>query len=485
MSLADVSPFTFLPAPLSAVDLRQSLRPSRTPSAQFDADIQEHVPPEELAHRLPFHDHGLPYCPDGSYLQQYDVQDLWSCSCSRVYFDPAEGGFYHVEPKRDGDGEHLAVGPLALVPPIAICQLGDQLVHTSATEFSVTKDEPLLVLSSCLHGICAIQAQEVPREPPVLVTLPWVPTVPASQSTKRKRDSEQRVESTVAALPPSAKRRRRTRADTKQTASSTSCMSSSSSAPSPSSSFPSLPSSVPSPPSSVPSPPSSVPSPPSSVPSPPSSFPSPPRSIPSPPSSVPSTSSSASSSSSSTPSSSLSTPSSEPESSGPSPSSSAAPTLASSYSATPPFKPFNCDFAGCNEGIETAKEWVKHMEEVHGLSEKGWVEHTACPSGQCKTHYKTWGLFVRHHFSKHRGQKLQYDCPEPGCNIPQSRRDSLLRHVKRYHPERAPELNVQLGKKYRRTKAELAAAGEGSQPKKKGKAASKSAPKSKKGKKPR
>ncbi|RPD79502.1 hypothetical protein L226DRAFT_558039 [Lentinus tigrinus ALCF2SS1-7] len=375
MSLADVSPFTFLPAPLSAVDLRQSLRPSRTPSAQFDADIQEHVPPEELAHRLPFHDHGLPYCPDGSYLQQYDVQDLWSCSCSRVYFDPAEGGFYHVEPKRDGDGEHLAVGPLALVPPIAICQLGDQLVHTSATEFSVTKDEPLLVLSSCLHGICAIQAQEVPREPPVLVTLPWVPTVPASQSTKRKRDSEQRVESTVAALPPSAKRRRRTRADTKQTASST--------------------------------------------------------------------------------------------------------------SSTPPFKPFNCDFAGCNEGIETAKEWVKHMEEVHGLSEKGWVEHTACPSGQCKTHYKTWGLFVRHHFSKHRGQKLQYDCPEPGCNIPQSRRDSLLRHVKRYHPERAPELNVQLGKKYRRTKAELAAAGEGSQPKKKGKAASKSAPKSKKGKKPR
>ncbi|RPD79505.1 hypothetical protein L226DRAFT_531283 [Lentinus tigrinus ALCF2SS1-7] len=252
-------------------------------------------------------------------------------------------------------------------------------------------------------------------------------------------------------------------------------MSSSSSAPSPSSSFPSLPSSVPS------QAPSSIPSPQSSLASPPSSIPSPPRSIPSPPSSLPATSSSEPSPSSSTPSSSSTAPSSEPESSAPSPSSSAAPTLASSYSATPPFEPFDCDFDGCKERVETVEEWVNHMEEVHGLSEKGWVAHTACPSGNlCTTHYKTWRPFVQHHISKHRGKKLQYDCPEPGCNIPQSRRDSLLRHVERYHPERAPELNVQLGKKHRRTKAELAAAGEGSQPKKKGKAPSEEAPKSKK-----
>ncbi len=159
MSLLGCSPLSFVPRPLSASNEQEPLLAHEASLSEFDfSDSVEGVyaPPAQLLQRLPFTPRLLAQGPGVDSIEQYDCEMLWSCGCVRVYFDPDEGGFYHVHPY--SEGPHVVVGPLALAAPIAISADGARPAHTSATKFRVTRDDPLLVLSKCTHGICAIQA---------------------------------------------------------------------------------------------------------------------------------------------------------------------------------------------------------------------------------------------------------------------------------------------------------------------------------------
>ncbi len=123
-----------------------------------------YTPPAQLSQRLPFAPRTTAQGPGVDNIEQYDCEMLWTCGCVRVYFDPDEGGFYHIE--RHLEATHVVVGPLALAPPIAVFAKVVQPVRTTATK--LTRDEPLLVLSKCTHGICAIQ---VPVSSPLYVLL--------------------------------------------------------------------------------------------------------------------------------------------------------------------------------------------------------------------------------------------------------------------------------------------------------------------------
>ncbi len=96
-----------------------------------DSDSVEGVyaPPAQLSQRLPFAPRTTAQGSGVDNIEQYDC---------------------------DLDATHVVVGPLALAPPIAVFATGVEPVRTTATK--LTRDEPLLVLFSCVHGICAIQA---------------------------------------------------------------------------------------------------------------------------------------------------------------------------------------------------------------------------------------------------------------------------------------------------------------------------------------
>ncbi|RDX49385.1 hypothetical protein OH76DRAFT_1418410 [Lentinus brumalis] len=140
-----------------------------------------YVPPARLSQRLPFAPRTTAQGPGVDNIEQYDCEMLWTCGCVRVYFDPDEGGFYHIE--RHVEATHVVVEPLALAPPIAVFAKVVQPVRTTATK--LTRDEPLLVLSKCTHGICAIQ---VPKGPSDLVFADLL-NAPSPSPRSRKRGS--------------------------------------------------------------------------------------------------------------------------------------------------------------------------------------------------------------------------------------------------------------------------------------------------------
>ncbi|RDX49382.1 hypothetical protein OH76DRAFT_1556337 [Lentinus brumalis] len=186
MSLLGSSQLSFVLRPLSASNEQEPLLAHAKASlSEFDfSDSVEGVyaPPALLSQRLPFSPRPLAQGPEVDNIEQYDCEMLWTCSCLRVYFDPDEGGFYHVESHLDAP--HVVVGPLALAPPIAVFATAVEPVRTTATK--LTRDDPLLVLSSCVHGICAIQA---PAETTSDLVFADLVNAPSPSPRKRKRGS--------------------------------------------------------------------------------------------------------------------------------------------------------------------------------------------------------------------------------------------------------------------------------------------------------
>ncbi|TFK81373.1 hypothetical protein K466DRAFT_667161 [Polyporus arcularius HHB13444] len=397
MSLLGSSQLSFVLRPLSASNEQEPLLAHAKASlSEFDfSDSVEGVyaPPALLSQRLPFSPRPLAQGPEVDNIEQYDCEMLWTCGCLRVYFDPDEGGFYHIESHLDAT--HVVVGPLALAPPIAVFATGIEPVRTTATK--LTRDEPLLVLSSCVHGICAIQA---PAETTSDLVFADLVNAPSPSPKKRKRGSvahsAQHPGDTMP--PPLAGPSERPKGKGKGKAVRV----------------------------APPKPPVDEPK----------------------QEKLPSRASQSLKGKGKGKAACVAPPAppvDEPEQE----------KLPSRASPSSPkdCDPFVCGIDECTEEFPSEVAWEAHMKATHGLFGGNWVKGAACRHDKCKkknppTHFAAWNTFVRHHRSAHRERrKSPIVCPE--CGLVFSRHDPLWRHIETQHEPESEELYKQLGKRSR------------------------------------
>ncbi|TFK81371.1 hypothetical protein K466DRAFT_656189 [Polyporus arcularius HHB13444] len=324
-------------------------------------------------------------------IEQYDCEMLWTCGCVRVYFDPDEGGFYHIE--RHLEATHVVVGPLALAPPIAVFAEGVQPVRTTATK--LRRDEPLLVLSKCTHGICAIQVP-VTEGPSDLV---FADLVNALSPSPRKRNRGSVAHSSPH---PDDKQASPIAGPSSASAHSVAAPRATARKKHP------LTQSLPVAPAGTartkgkgkgkavcvapPIPPVDEPA----------QEKLPPRA--SPPSSK-------------------------------------------------DCEPFVCGIDACTEDFSSEQAWEAHMKAKHGLHGGNWVEGAPCDHDECKkknppTHFKAWNTFVRRHRSAHR-EPRESPIIRPECGLVFSWHDPLWRHIENQHEPKSEELYNELGKRPR------------------------------------